>query len=64
VGQVEGRFSSLGDSVNLGEIGAWFAPNYHRHAINFGRTRWYSWLHGKMEARFNLFGDSVNLDAR
>jgi hypothetical protein len=27
MGQVEDRFNSVEDGVNLGEIGAWFAPN-------------------------------------
>jgi hypothetical protein len=35
VGQVEGRFGSLGDSVNLGEIGARFALNLPRASKSF-----------------------------
>jgi hypothetical protein len=30
VSQVEGRFGSLGEDVNLGKIGAQFAPNVSR----------------------------------
>jgi hypothetical protein len=35
-GQVEDRFVSVGDGVNLGEIGARFGPN------RFGCTQWNS----------------------
>jgi hypothetical protein len=65
VGQVKGSFDSVGDGVNLGEIGAWFAPNVPRAWKLF-------WVYpmellgdvGQMEARFGPFGDNVNLHAR
>jgi hypothetical protein len=65
VGQVKGSFDSVGDGVNLGEIGAWFAPNVRRAWKLF-------WVYpmellgdvGQMEARFGPFGDNVNLHAR
>jgi hypothetical protein len=65
VGQVEGRFDSVGDGVNLGEIGAWFARNvpwawksFEAYPIELlGNV-------GQMEARFGPFGGSVNLDTR
>jgi hypothetical protein len=65
VGQVEARFGSFGDGVNLGGIGAWFVPNVPWAWKSF-------WAHpmellcnvGQMEARFGPFRDCVNLDAR
>jgi hypothetical protein len=65
VGQVEDRFDSVGDGVNLGEIGARFGPNVPRACKYF-------WAYamellgnvGQMEARFRPFGCSVNLDTR
>jgi hypothetical protein len=60
---MEGCSNSLGDSVNLGKIGARIAPNvpcawksflaYLMELLGYG---------GQMEARFGLFGGSVNLD--
>jgi hypothetical protein len=64
-GQVEDRFDSVGDGVNLGKIGARFRPNVPWASISF-------WTYpmellgnvGQMEARFGPFGGSVNLDTR
>jgi hypothetical protein len=65
VGQVEGHSNLLGDSVNLGKIGARIAPNvscawksfwaYPMEFLGYG---------GQMEARFGPFIGSVNLDTR
>jgi hypothetical protein len=65
VGQVEDRFNLVGDSVNLGEIGAQFASNvpwawklfcaYPMELL--GNV-------GQIEARFSPFGGFVNLDTR
>jgi hypothetical protein len=63
VGQVEDRFDSVGDSVNLGEIGAWFALNVPWACKSF-------WAYpmqllgnvGQMEAHFGPSGGSVNLN--
>jgi hypothetical protein len=65
VGQVEDRFNSVRDGVNLGEIGAQFASNVPWAWKSF-------WAHlmellgnvGEMEARFGPFGGSINLDTR
>jgi hypothetical protein len=65
VGQVEGRSNSLGDSVNLGKIGARIAPNVPCAWKSF-------WVYplellgneGQMEARFSPFRGSINLDTR
>jgi hypothetical protein len=65
VGQVEGRFGSPRDGVNLSEIGAWFAPN-----LLWAWKLFWAYLMellgnmGQMEAHFGLFGDCVNLDTR
>jgi hypothetical protein len=65
VGQVEGRFGLLGDGVNLGKIGAWFALN-----IPWAWKLFWAYPMellgnvGQMEARFSPFGDYVNLDTR
>jgi hypothetical protein len=65
VGQVEGRFGSLRDGVNLGEIGAWFAPNVPWAWKSFWAYRMKLLVNvGQMEARFGPFGDCVNLDTR
>jgi hypothetical protein len=64
-GQVEDRFNSIGDIVNLSEIGARFGPNVPWACRLF-------WVYpmellgnmGQMEARFDPFGGSVNLDTR
>jgi hypothetical protein len=63
--QVEGRFGSLGDGVNLGKIGAQYALNVPRGWKSF----WAYWMEllgnvGQIEACFGPFGDCVNLDAR
>jgi hypothetical protein len=57
MGQVEDRFNSVGDGVNLGEIGAQFALNVPWTWKSF-------WTYpmellgnvGQMEARFGPFG--------
>jgi hypothetical protein len=64
-GQVEDRFDSVGDGVNLDEIGARLGPNvpwawklFWAYPIEFlGYV-------GQMEARFGPFGGSVRLNAR
>jgi hypothetical protein len=65
VGQVEDCFDSVGDSVNLGEIGAWFALN-----VPWTWKSFWAYLMellgnvGQMETCFGSFGGSVNLNTR
>jgi hypothetical protein len=59
VGQVEDRFDSVGDGVNLGEMGARFAPN-----VPWAWRSFWAYLMellgnvSQMEAHFCLFGGS------
>jgi hypothetical protein len=63
--QVEDHFDSVGDGVNLGEIGARFEPNVPLACKSF-------WAYamellgnlGQMEACFGPFGCSINLNTR
>jgi hypothetical protein len=74
VGQVEDRFESVGDGVNLGEIGAQFAPNVPWAWKLFWAypMELLVWVYpmellgnvGQMEAGFGLFGGFVNLNTR
>jgi hypothetical protein len=74
VGQVEDHFESVGDGVNLGKIGAQFAPNVPWVWKSFGAypMELLVLLYpmellgnvGQMEARFGLFGGFVNLNTR
>ena len=65
VSHVEPRFGPFGGNVNLGKIGARFAPNVPQERKSF-------WEHlmvllanvGQEESRFDPFGDSVSLGAR
>jgi hypothetical protein len=65
VGQLEDHFDSVGDIVNLNEIGARFGPNVPWAWKSF-------WAYpmeflgyvGQMEARFGSSGGSVNLNIR
>jgi hypothetical protein len=65
VGQVEDRFDSVGDGVNLSEIGARFAPN-----VPWAWKSFWAYLMellgnvSQMEAHFGSFGGSVNLNTR
>jgi hypothetical protein len=56
VGHVKGRFSSLGDGVNLGEIVARFVPNVPWAWKSFWACRMELLGNvGQMEARFGPF---------
>jgi hypothetical protein len=65
VGQVEDCFDSVGDGVNLGEIGAQFASN-----VPWAWKLFWAYMMellgnvGQIEARFGPFGGYVNLDTR
>jgi hypothetical protein len=65
VGQVEDCIDSVGDGVNLSEIGAWFALN-----VPWAWKSFWAYpmeLQGnvdQMEAFYGLFGGFVNLDTR
>jgi hypothetical protein len=60
--QVETRFVSFGDSVN---VGACFAPNVPQTWKSFQAHLMVLLCDvGQVEAHFGPFGDSINIDAR